>query len=850
MKLKKYIASLASLLLLATGFTACQDDFDEPGIDTTVYHATATANTTILELKTMYWRDDTNFCDTITPYTEAQQQTLISAGITPTASRQIGDPIVVKGRVISSDYTGNLYKVLVIQDETAAIAISIDHSGLYAYYSRGQEVVLSLDGRFIGKYAELMMLGRPEYTTSYGWQTGRMNLNFFQEYAEKNGSAYTVDADGTAHCNLASSDTTVVANIGDLVNNFGTPAGKIKWQSRLVRINNVWFTEGGQATFAEKEVTTKRYVTDDNGNELMVYNSGYADFWSQTLPAGRLDIVGIISYYNSTPQLLLLDTAGCMNVGNPTQEGTQDSPYTVAQCISFAAANSGTNGWFGGYIVGTVAPEVTSVTSNSDITWSAPFVMDNTLVLADDATCRDYTKCMIIRLPEGSQLFEKGNLADNPANLGKFAAVKGTATQVLSCPGVTGFQGTADDSYIDGVEIGGGTVVGDGSEDSPYSVTQVLSLNNPGTTSWVTGYIVGWVEGQVYSSGCHFNASATSASNVLIAADASETDPTKCIPVQLSSQTTPRTALNLMDNPGNLGKQVQLYGSLEKYFGTIGIKSVTNYKLDGSSSDDNSSTVTPSTGSGSGSQTDPYNVAAVKGLGNPGTEAWVGGYIVGVINPDNNYAVETSAPFNYAANILIADSPTDATNYIAVQLPYGTVRTALNLQDNPGNLGKYVKVYGSLSSYLQTTGVKTVTQYELDGASSDDDNSSSSTTTVSQTGTQSDPYTIASVLALNNPGTTAWATGYIVGWVEGQVYSSGCHFDSSSTVATNFLLADSPLEVNPDNCVPVQLPSGTIRSALNLVDNPGNYGKKITVNATLSAYFSRVGLRSVTEYAF
>jgi hypothetical protein len=56
--------------------------------------------------------------------------------------------------------------------------------------------------------------------------------------------------------------------------------------------------------------------------------------------------------------------------------------------------------------------------------------------------------------------------------------------------------------------------------------------------------------------------------------------------------------------------------------------------------------------------------------------------------------------------------------------------------------------------------------------------------------------------------------------------------------------------VNPDNCVPVQLPSGTIRSALNLVDNPGNYGKKITVNATLSAYFSRVGLRSVTEYAF
>ena len=52
---------------------------------------------------------------------------------------------------------------------------------------------------------------------------------------------------------------------------------------------------------------------------------------------------------------------------------------------------------------------------------------------------------------------------------------------------------------------------------------------------------------------------------------------------------------------------------------------------------------------------------------------------------------------------------------IAVQLPTGEIRTALNLLDNPTNLNKWVKVNGTLEGYFSgTPGVKNATEYLLE----------------------------------------------------------------------------------------------------------------------------------------
>ncbi|MDO5396087.1 MAG: DUF6359 domain-containing protein, partial [Bacteroidales bacterium] len=104
------------------------------------------------------------------------------------------------------------------------------------------------------------------------------------------------------------------------------------------------------------------------------------------------------------------------------------------------------------------------------------------------------------------------------------------------------------------------------------------------------GFIVGWVDGMNLSEGAKFEVPASSASNLLIAETADCKDVTLCVPVQLPSGSSARTALNLKDNPGNLQKEVALKGNLEAYFGAKGIKTVSDYKIDGSGAPDNPDT--------------------------------------------------------------------------------------------------------------------------------------------------------------------------------------------------------------------------------------------------------------------
>ena len=90
--------------------------------------------------------------------------------------------------------------------------------------------------------------------------------------------------------------------------------------------------------------------------------------------------------------------------------------------------------------------------------------------------------------------------------------------------------------------------------------------------------------------------------------------------------------------------------------------------------------------------------------------------------------------------------------------------------------------------------------------------------------------------------------GYIVGTINGQVYAEGCVFSGIAESKTNLLIADNVDETDPANCMPVQLPSGAVRNALNLVDNAGNYKKQVTLTGSLEKYFGVPGLKTVSKY--
>ena len=131
------------------------------------------------------------------------------------------------------------------------------------------------------------------------------------------------------------------------------------------------------------------------------------------------------------------------------------------------------------------------------------------------------------------------------------------------------------------VKVEGGS--GGGGDDQPsgttYTVTQAIAANS-GSGVYVKGYIVGFVDGQAYESGARFEANGTVTTNVLIADSPSESDLSKCMPVQLPSGDV-RNGVNLKDNPGNYKKDVLLFGNIETYFKVPGVKAVTYAEVGG-----------------------------------------------------------------------------------------------------------------------------------------------------------------------------------------------------------------------------------------------------------------------------
>ena len=96
-------------------------------------------------------------------------------------------------------------------------------------------------------------------------------------------------------------------------------------------------------------------------------------------------------------------------------------------------------------------------------------------------------------------------------------------------------------------------------------------------------------------------------------------------------------------------------------------------------------------------------------------DIWVFGYIVGGDLSSAGTTVKTSK-FTKATHLAIAarSSVTTKASCIAVELPKGPVRDALNLVDHPDLVGTRVYLKGSLvASYFGTTGLKAVSDYVL-----------------------------------------------------------------------------------------------------------------------------------------
>ncbi|MDE7389216.1 MAG: hypothetical protein K2M97_08215, partial [Muribaculaceae bacterium] len=59
--------------------------------------------------------------------------------------------------------------------------------------------------------------------------------------------------------------------------------------------------------------SVNRYITDAEGKRLIVRCSNFATWAKETIPSGTGSLVGILSYYGTDWQLLMIDANGAIS---------------------------------------------------------------------------------------------------------------------------------------------------------------------------------------------------------------------------------------------------------------------------------------------------------------------------------------------------------------------------------------------------------------------------------------------------------------------------------------------------------------------------------------------------------
>lgn len=117
---------------------------------------------------------------------------------------------------------------------------------------------------------------------------------------------------------------------------------------------------------------------------------------------------------------------------------------------------------------------------------------------------------------------------------------------------------------------------------------------------------------------------------------------------------------------------------------------------------------------------------------------------------------------------------------------------------------------------------------------------------VSTDGTEANPYTVTDAKTVGS-GTNVFVKGYIVGFIPDKSLSEAV-FSAEKAVNLNVIIAASADETDVNKCMPVQLPAGDIRTAVNLKDNAANLGQEVLLCGNIESYFGAIGVKS-TSYA-
>lgn len=198
----------------------------------------------------------------------------------------------IKGTVVANDESGNIYKQFYIQDETGAIIIGTNLTGLFSLFRVGQEIIVELDGLSIGKYGGSFQVGSRIPYVSYNTDgsirnasIGRMTPTEFYTHVFRNDEPQP--------------ETVVPAILTSI------PEVNESNRSTVVRLDNVSFENAGNSVFATKGSGYGNANLIVNGQNILIRTSEYANFAADTLPTGTGSVICVLGKYNNTIQLTI-----------------------------------------------------------------------------------------------------------------------------------------------------------------------------------------------------------------------------------------------------------------------------------------------------------------------------------------------------------------------------------------------------------------------------------------------------------------------------------------------------------------------------------------------------------------
>uniref|UniRef100_UPI003569601F DUF5689 domain-containing protein n=1 Tax=Zeaxanthinibacter enoshimensis TaxID=392009 RepID=UPI003569601F len=197
------------------------------------------------------------------------------------ATFQITEDWVIEGYVISSDEAGNFFGSLHFQDHPSkpghGLQLEIDLPKSYLWYPPGTRILVKLNGLYLGKRKGVLMLGGA-FPSFGNLSVGRLPARMVPQHI-------------IAACGGPVELQPVETGIAGLDE---TPV------NTLVHLQGVQLIEEENGEpFALPETDTARNLEDCNGDQLILQNSGYADFAATALPSGKGSITAVHTHGNN-----------------------------------------------------------------------------------------------------------------------------------------------------------------------------------------------------------------------------------------------------------------------------------------------------------------------------------------------------------------------------------------------------------------------------------------------------------------------------------------------------------------------------------------------------------------------